>query len=239
MFGFSLDSGLYPLEVITIIQDVKNLESNNKSSIGYRELHLLNVKNVVHLKATIDEATTNYDNNGFIHYLNTNQEIITSVFINSVKIIKSKKNNVTLSGFVWHQPKGFLKAYTLFINNEITQKNKWRDFKIAELQGWLLFALNNHKPTVEKENIEIVIDGNNFNNLDEFFCILGEETNGVAGYFGRNIPVFNDCLRGDFGVKSISKITWMNHLRSKKLLRKKFNDLIEICKEYEINLNFN
>ncbi|MCU7618633.1 barstar family protein [Chryseobacterium sp. PBS4-4] len=238
MFGFSLDSGHHPPELITIIEDVKNLESNNKS-IGYRELRLLNVENIARLKATIDEATINYDNNGFIHYLNENQEVITYTFISKLKVIKSKKNNITLSGSVWHQPKGFLKAFKLFGNNEITTKNKWREFKKDELQGWLVFALCSNKLTEEKEIIEIIIDGNDFNNLDEFFCVIGEEINGITGYFGRDIGSFNDCLRGDFGVKSISKITWMNHLRSKKILRKKFNDLVEIFKEYKINLIFN
>jgi hypothetical protein len=161
MFGFSLDSGQHPPNLITIIEDVKNLESN-KSSISYRELRLTNIADLTHLRSSIDNAALNYNNNGLIHYLNENEEIITSIFVSNVKIIKSKKNNITLSGFIWHKPKGFLKAYKLFINNEITQKNKWREFKKDELQGWLVFALCSNKLTEEKENIKVIIDSNDF-----------------------------------------------------------------------------
>ena len=109
MFGFSLDSGQHPPELITTIEDVKNLESNNKS-IGYRKLHLTYVEDVTHLKSSINNATLDFGNNGLIHYLNENQEILTSIFVSNVKIIKVKKKNVILSAFVWHKPKGFLKA---------------------------------------------------------------------------------------------------------------------------------
>lgn len=233
MFAFALDTIEEP-QIITKIDDVKNLESKN--SIGFRRIRLINVENISKLTLEIEKAISNYDNQGFIHILDHNNSIITGTFISDIKIVKSEKNNLTLSGNVWHHPQGYQKAWKMKMHNEINQKNMWKTFEKDELQGWLVFALNNMHPKISKENIEIEIDGNDFHNLDEFFCTLGEEVNGIAGYFGRSIPALYDCMRGDFGVETIKELTWINHQKSKKLFRAKFNEILETFKDFDVKI---
>ncbi|GAA5086098.1 hypothetical protein GCM10023210_07570 [Chryseobacterium ginsengisoli] len=49
MFAFSLDTDENETQIITYIDEVKNLE-NNRTSLGYRELRLINVYDVENLK---------------------------------------------------------------------------------------------------------------------------------------------------------------------------------------------
>ncbi|WP_326984784.1 barstar family protein [Chryseobacterium sp. MYb264] len=232
MFAFSLDTAK-DHEIITYIKDVKNLE-NNKRNIGFRKLQLIDVEDINKLVFEIEKATKIYNNQGSIHLLDKNKSIITQTFISNIKIIKSQHNNILLTGHVWHHPKGFHKSWQMFINDEIKQKNIWEKFHKDELQGWLVFALTFQKIQIDKENLVIQLDGNNFNNLDEFFCTLGEEVNGICGYFGRQLPALYDCLRGNFGVKSFEEITWLHHQRSKKMLKNNFNKILDIFKEFNI-----
>ena len=235
MFAFALDTLEKP-QIITYIEQVKNLENNNKN-FGYRQLRLMNVENPAQLALEIEKATANFDNQGFIYLLNKDNTILTGTFISDIKILKSEKNNLSLSAYVWHQPKGYYKAWKMKMNKQINNKNIWKNFKKDELQGWLVFALNNTFYENSKENLKIQIDGNNFHNLDEFFCNLGEEINGIAGYFGRNIPAFYDCSRGDFGVGSIEELTWKNHLKSKKIFKTKFNEILRIFEDFNVKIN--
>ncbi|WP_265427065.1 barstar family protein [Chryseobacterium sp. YIM B08800] len=226
MFAFALDTLEKP-QIISLIENVKNLESN-KTNFGFRKLRLINVENPTRLKLEIEKAIDNSDNHGCIYLLDQNNSILTGTFINNIKISKSDKNNLSLSGYVWHQPKGYYKAWKMKMNNQINDKNIWKNFEKNELQGWLVFALNNMNTESSKEDLIIEINGDHFNNLDEFFCTLGEEINGVAGYFGRNIPALYDCMRGGFGVNSIEKLTWKNHQKSKKLFKSKFCKYLKI-----------
>ncbi|MDM1556650.1 barstar family protein [Chryseobacterium indologenes] len=122
------------------------------------------------------------------------------------------------------------------INNQITEKNVWKTFKKDELQGWFVWALNSTNNDIPKVNITIRIDGNEFHNLDSFFCTLGEEIHGPGGYFGRNLYAMYDYLRGDFGVESVSELIWINHQRSKKLLKSKFNEIIKIFEDFNVKI---
>ena len=235
MFAFSLDTEENEAQIITYIDDVKNIESH-RTNLGYREVRLIGVKNTENLKSEIENAIKLYDNNGFIHMLDKDKLTVTSTFISNIRIIKSEKNNITLNGNVWFKPKGFHKVWKMFLNNEITEKNAWKKLDKDELQGWIVFAGCIRKPQIDRENIKIQLDGNDFHNLDEFYCALGEEVNGIAGYFGRQLPALYDCLCGDFGVKSIAEITWHNHQRSKKLLKLNFDRIINLFKEFNINI---
>lgn len=235
MFAFALET-LEESKIISQIEDVKNLESNN-SNFGYRKLRLINVENPTLLKLEIEKAIANSANHGCIHLLDQNSSILIGTFISNIKISKSEKNNLSLSGYVWHQPKGYYKAWKMKMNNQINDKNIWKSFQRNELEGWLVFALNNMNTEPIKENLIIEIDGDHFNNLDEFFCSLGEEINGVAGYFGRNISALYDCLRGDFGVESIRKLTWKNHQKSKKLFKSKFNEILQTFEDFDVEIN--
>ncbi|MCJ8155491.1 barstar family protein [Chryseobacterium sp. SSA4.19] len=234
MFAFSLDTK-EETDIITYIDDVKNLESS-KSNMGYRELRLINVHEIENLKYKIEESIKIYDNQGFIHLLDENNSIVTSTFISNIRIIKSKHHNITLSGYVWFTPRGFHKAWQMYLDNKITEKNIWKTFNKDELQGWIVFTGCLQKPQIYKENLIINIDGNNFHNLDGFYCSIGEEVNGIAGYFGRQLYSFYNCLHGDFGVKCILKVIWTNHLRSKKLLKNNYNKIIDIFKKYNIKV---
>ena len=235
MFAFALDTLEKP-QIISLIENVKNLESN-KTNFGFRKLRLINVENPTQLKLEIEKSIANFDNQGSIYLLDQNNSILTGTFINNIKISKSDKNNLSLSGYVWHQPKGYYKAWKMKMNNQVNDKNILKNFEKNELQGWLVFALNNMNTESSKENLIIEINGNHFNNLDEFFCTLGEEINGVAGYFGRNIPAFYDCMRGGFGVNSIEKLTWKNHQKSKKLFKSKFIEILQIFEDFDVDIN--
>ncbi|HAO06666.1 MAG TPA: hypothetical protein DCQ50_06670 [Chryseobacterium sp.] len=235
MFAFSLDTEEKESKIITYIDEVKNLEST-KTNLGYREIRLIGIENIDNFKTEIEKATKIYDNQGFFHLLDKDKSIVTSTFISGIKIIKSKKSNVTVSGTVWFHPKGFHKSWKMFLNNEITERNSWKKLDKDELQGWLVFALHRMKPQPAKENLILRLDGNDFNNLDEFFCSFGEEVNGIGGYFGRQLYALYDCLRGDFGVKTITEITWYNHHRNKKLLRSNFDKILHIFQEFEIKI---
>ncbi|MFL9833881.1 hypothetical protein [Chryseobacterium terrae] len=171
MFAFALDTLEKP-QIISLIEDVKNLESN-KTNFGFRKLRLINVENPAQLKLEIEKAIDNFDNHGSIHLLDQNNSILTGTYISNIKISKSKKNNLCLSGYVWHQPKGYYKAWKMKMYNQINDKNIWKNFEKNELQGWLVFALNNMNTESSKENLIIEINGDEFNNLDEFFCTLG------------------------------------------------------------------
>ncbi|WP_114820270.1 barstar family protein [Chryseobacterium sp. KLBC 52] len=63
--------------------------------------------------------------------------------------------------------------------------------------------------------------------------------NGTSGYFGHNIYSLDDCLRGDFGIKSFSELNWRNHKRSKKLLKTKFKQIVEIFEDHNIKVLLN
>lgn len=235
MFGFGLDTGNEP-EIITLIDQVNNVEGSN--SITYKKLRLANVHNIPSLISVIESSTKMYENNGFIYRFDQQNTIIDSTFISNIKISKSKKN-IILTGFVWTHPKGYQKALDMKANNEITEKNTWKSFRKDELQGWLVNALHSRKNEPVKENINIQIDGNEFHNLDGFLCALGEEIHGPGGYFGRNLYALYDCLRGDFGVKSISELTWINHQKSKKLFKSKFKEIIEIFEDSKVKVILN
>ncbi|WP_353149408.1 barstar family protein [Chryseobacterium sp.] len=234
MFGFALDKGKNP-EIISVIDNVKNLEG--AYPIAYKKITLVNVNDISGLMSVIENSSKSYKNNGFLYMLDQQKTIITGTFISNIKIIKSKhNNNINLIGNVWQHPKGYQKAWNMKINNEINKKNIWKSFRKDELQGWLVYALHSSNFNTEKENIKILIDGNNFHNLDSFFCTLGEEINGPGGYFGRNLAAMDDCLYGNFGVQSISELIWTNHQKSKKLFKTKFTQILETFEKHKVKI---
>ncbi|MCQ9641658.1 barstar family protein [Chryseobacterium sp. WG14] len=234
MFGFALDTDNEP-EIITLISDVKNIEG--PSPIIYKKIRLISVNDISSLKSAIKNSSKTYENNGFIYLIDQQKNILSGTFISNIKIIKSRKNNIILSGFVWCHPKGYQKAWNMKFNDEIKEKNSWKNFEKNELQGWLVYTLRSGKFDSAQENINIQIDGNEFHNIDSFFCKLGEEINGTAGYFGRNFGALSDCLQGGFGVKSITELTWNNHQKSKKLFKTKFKTILNIFEEFNVKVS--
>jgi len=72
--------------------------------------------------------------------------------------------------------------------------------------------------------VEIVIDGNNFNDLDGFYSEIDKLlTKDLKWKTGHNFSAFNDLLRGGFGVHEDGEeliIKWINYDKSKKDLGK-------------------
>ncbi len=66
---------------------------------------------------------------------------------------------------------------------------------------------------------EITIDGNRFNNLEEFYTEIDRLlTRDLDWKTGHNLNAFNDLLRGGFGVHEYGEelhITWINAAKSK------------------------
>ena len=66
---------------------------------------------------------------------------------------------------------------------------------------------------------EIIIDGNNFSTLSEFYDeVENKLTKGLNWKIGRNLDAFNDVLRGGFGIHDDDEpliIRWMNSDKSK------------------------
>lgn len=73
-----------------------------------------------------------------------------------------------------------------------------------------------------KEAVEIIIDGNNFSNLEGFYDEIDRLLTKDLGWkTGHNFMAFNDLLRGGFGVHEYGqplKIKWLNYSKSKKEL---------------------
>ena len=232
MLGFALDKG-EDSETISLLSSINNLEGN---SLAYKKVRLIDVEHPLKIISEVRNAMKTFENNGYIYFLDHQKTIVSSIFISNIQIIKSKHNNLTLYGLVWRHPKGYQKTLDMRINNELTKKNLWKNLKKDELQGWLLSASHSLKFDTIRENISIQIDGNEFHNLDGFFCTIGEEIHGPAGYFGRNFSAMEDCLRGDFGIKSISELTWINHQRSKLLFKRKFQEILEIFSDHNVKV---
>lgn len=84
---------------------------------------------------------------------------------------------------------------------------------------------------------EFILDGNNFNNLEEFYCEIDKLlTKDLDWKTGHNYAAFNDLLRGGFGVfeEGPILIKWLNYNKSKKDLG---NEVI--LNLLEIILDFN
>ena len=69
------------------------------------------------------------------------------------------------------------------------------------------------------EKVKLVIDGNKFSNLNEFYDEIERVfTKNLSWKIGRNLDAFNDILRGGFGVHAFQQpieITWNESEKSK------------------------
>ena len=79
---------------------------------------------------------------------------------------------------------------------------------------------------------KIIIDGNKFSNLEEFYTEIDNLlTKDLTWKTGHNLDAFNDILRGGFGVHDYGEeleILWINSEKSKKDL-----GYAETVKHYE------
>lgn len=67
---------------------------------------------------------------------------------------------------------------------------------------------------------EFIIDGNNFNDLEGFYCEIDKLlTKDLPWKTGHNLDAFNDLLRGGFGVHEYGEqilLKWINFKKSKQ-----------------------
>lgn len=226
MFGFAFDSDDEP-KIIAYMNDVESLESR-KNRLVYRKIRLLDVENIDFLVLKIKDAIRKNDNHGYIYTLDSSKNRMHGTYISNFRIIRYYQNNLVLKGYIWNETFGYHKVLKMMQNNEITTKGQWKKLKKSELQGWLGFSFQTQNPEIDRENVLLTIDGNMFKTLDEFFCYLGEEINGPGGYFGRNLHALEDCFYGGFGIKSISNIRWIDHHKSRMLLKENFEIIVKI-----------
>lgn len=77
---------------------------------------------------------------------------------------------------------------------------------------------------------EIVIDGNNFDDLEGFYCeIENVLTKNLTWKTGHNLNAFNDLLRGGFGVHEYGEpilLRWINFEKSRVCLGFEAIDMI-------------
>ncbi|WP_241282918.1 barstar family protein [Chryseobacterium timonianum] len=234
MFGFALDTDNDP-EIIFYIDEVDSLESR-KSRYVYRKIKLINISDTTKAKQEIKQSIKNKENNGFIYSLDSNQKILHGTFIYNFRIVRCEENDLTINGVVWNESFGYQKALKMYINNEIVEKNLWKKFNKKELQGWLGFAFHIQTPEIDHPNVKIELDGNLFDNINEFYCAIGEAVNGPGGYFGRNFNALIDFFYGGFGVQSMAEVNWKNHDRSRKLLKRDFEIILEIFEERRVKV---
>ena len=67
---------------------------------------------------------------------------------------------------------------------------------------------------------EVIIDGNDFSNLSEFYDEVEKKlTKNLGWKIGRNLDAYNDVLRGGFGVYEYGeqiRLVWKNSIKSRK-----------------------
>jgi RNAse (barnase) inhibitor barstar len=84
---------------------------------------------------------------------------------------------------------------------------------------------------------EIIIDGNNFSTLPEFYEeVENKLTKGLDWKIGRNLDAYDDVLRGGFRVhhyKEPISIKWINGGKSKADLGELFDKIIAITRAHE------
>jgi len=94
------------------------------------------------------------------------------------------------------------------------RKNKlklqdWFNLNEEEKKKWIevSYCIQQCKP--QNSVSSIVIDGRNINSLNDFLCCIGEEINGLMGYFGSSFGSLSDSLTGGIGCIIVPlNITW-------------------------------
>jgi RNAse (barnase) inhibitor barstar len=107
-------------------------------------------------------------------------------------------------GFIFHPTFGVVGQFTSLKPHNVTYINVVRN------------ASGQFRPMTK----EIIIDGDNFSTLMEFYDeVESKLTKGLDWRIGRNLDAFNDVLRGGFGVHEYEEpiaIKWFHSDKSKK-----------------------
>jgi RNAse (barnase) inhibitor barstar len=83
----------------------------------------------------------------------------------------------------------------------------------------------------------IIIDGNNFTDIETFYCEIDRVFTKDLNYkTGHNLDAFNDLLIGGFGVYEYQepvKITWVNYSKSKEQLGTEIKEILQIISSHK------
>lgn len=94
-----------------------------------------------------------------------------------------------------------------------TFEKLWTQLPQTARRGWLIAAYARYFAFIElwsqkPAGTTIELDGRSVDGLDAFFCAIGEAVNGPAGYFGKNLNGFADCVMGGFGITPPWILRW-------------------------------
>jgi len=85
----------------------------------------------------------------------------------------------------------------------------WCNLNEEEKKKWIevSYWVQQYKPLDLVSSI--VIDGRNIKSFNDFLCCIGEEVNGLMGYFGSSLGGLSDSLTGGIGCITVPlNITW-------------------------------
>ncbi len=224
---------------------LEKIEDDKNSQPVKCRLKLLRGQNIVDFQKNLKDATTENENIGFyVYFIDKQNNIKLQYFFYNLEIIQIQNLengyfNLDLNCNLYEASNGVREVCEMRINNELTEYNLWRKLKKENIQGWLEVAINLQKSIIDKENLVVEINGDLIDDTDSFYCVIGESINGPGGYFGRNLDALHDCFRGEFGVKLPFTLNWKNHLQSKKYLKEKFNQIIEVLKDNNVKIELN
>lgn len=228
---------VYPeLKILSKIDNIQGLE-NKAEVLNYTTiLALENVENLTTLVSAIESNwnTNEYDFGIIFKDSNNNHKCY---YIRIHEIISIEDNNIFLKAFAFGASKGVLKAWENYFSKGIEEPNLWTNLKQSERQGWLELAMafQNVENSVSKS--KATIDGKYIKSVEDFYCSLGEAINGSGGYFGRNHNALIDCIISrEFGGNDIKKIYWRNSKKSRWKLKNHFKTILEVFKDYGIEI---
>lgn len=95
----------------------------------------------------------------------------------------------------------------------------WKNLSRVEKQTWLRMGYKLHQvKQVHHQKSQIIIEGNTLFNAEDFFCCIGEQVNGLVGYFGRSYAALEDCLSNGacWGVSKSLCVIWLNYTVTKR-----------------------
>lgn len=169
-----------------------------------------------------------------LFFLKENNEYF-GVLSSSIKSFELKDNKLILN---------LCEEETCFDDFKIDLIKKYRKNQL-KLQDWCNLSEEEKKKWIEvsyciqqckpkKSVSSVVIDGRNINSLNDFLCCIGEEINGLMGYFGSSFGSLSDSLTGGIGCITVPlNITWKYFEEKKYFFNKPddFEHLIELLNE--------
>ncbi|MDO7211181.1 barstar family protein [Acinetobacter nosocomialis] len=144
-----------------------------------------------------------------LFFLKENNEYF-GVLGSSIESFEVKDNKLILN---------LCEEQTSFDNFKIDLIKKYRKNQL-KLQDWCNLNEEEKKKWIEVSHwvqqykpldlvSSIVIDGRNIKSFNDFLCCIGEEVNGLMGYFGSSFGGLSDSLTGGIGCITVPlNITW-------------------------------